>query len=243
VLSLVTPVYNEAANIGKTLDAIERNLDVPAEVVIVYDFDEDDTLPVVRERAAAFKFPIRLLKNAYGRGALNAVKTGLERSTSSVAIAVIMADLSDDLADLGKMYALIQSGNYDLVCGSRYMRGGKQLGPASLKTFLSRTAGLSLHVLAGVPTHDATNNYKMYRGSFIAETTIEAQAGFEIGLELCAKAHVGGYRIGEVPTIWRDRVAGDSRFRLWTWLPQYLAWYAYAFRPKTSAQRDVRRAR
>jgi hypothetical protein len=110
------------------------------------------------------------------------------------------------------------------------MKGGKQIGGPRLKTFLSRAAGLSLHYLAGVPTHDATNNFKMYRGSFLAATEIESTAGFEIGLELVAKAYVAGYRVGEVPSVWTDRVAGESRFNLRKWLPQYFRWYWYAFR-------------
>jgi glycosyltransferase involved in cell wall biosynthesis len=238
LLSIVSPVYNEGANIGALMDQLASDVHVKCEFVVVYDFDEDDTLPVVRNRMATFPFPIRLIKNAYGRGALGAVKTGLEATNASTATAVIMADLSDDLTKLDVMYRLIENGTYDVVCGSRYMKGGAQIGGPPLKTFLSRMAGLSLHYLARVPTHDATNNYKMYRGSFIGSTPIESKAGFEIGLELCAKAHVNGYRIGEVPTTWRDRVAGESRFNLRKWLPQYLRWYRYAFRKVGSPGRS-----
>ncbi len=238
MLSIVSPVYNEGANIGALMDQLASDVHVKCEFVVVYDFDEDDTLPVVRNRMATFPFPIRLIKNAYGRGALGAVKTGLEATNASTATAVIMADLSDDLTKLDVMYRLIENGTYDVVCGSRYMKGGAQIGGPPLKTFLSRMAGLSLHYLARVPTHDATNNYKMYRGSFIGATAIESKAGFEIGLELCAKAHVNGYRIGEVPTTWRDRVAGESRFNLRKWLPQYLRWYRYAFRKVGSPGRS-----
>ena len=125
------------------------------------------------------------------------------------------------------------------------MKGGKQMGGPPLKTLLSRAAGLSLHYLAGVPTHDATNNFKMYRGSFLAAIEIEATAGFEIGLELVAKAYVGGYRIGEIPSVWTDRVAGESRFNLQKWLPQYLKWYSYAFRGrlKTAVANERLRSR
>jgi glycosyltransferase involved in cell wall biosynthesis len=241
MLSLACPVYNEAGNIGNLLDTLVQKVRVPCELVIVYDFEEDDTLPVVRERMANFPIPIRLVRNKYGRGALNAVKTGLESCVDRTAIAVIMADLSDDLDDLNAMYAKIEDGTYDVMCGSRYMRGGRQIGGPFLKTLLSRTAGLSLHILTGIPTHDATNNFKMYRGSFVAATTIESQGGFEIGLEMVAKAYVGGYRIGEVPTVWRDRVAGESRFDLWKWLPQYLRWYRYAFRRRAALRFEAGR--
>ena len=230
MLSLACPVYNEAKNIGSLLNAISEKVSVPCELVVVYDFEDDDTLPIVRERAESFPFPIRLERNKFGKGALNAVRTGLESCAHQTAVVVIMADLSDDLDQINAMYYLIESGAYDVVCGSRYMRGGRQIGGPFVKGLMSRTAGLSLHYLSGIPTHDATNNFKMYRGSFIGATNIESRAGFEIGLELVAKAYVAGYRVGEIPSTWRDRVAGTSRFKIREWLPHYLRWYRYAFR-------------
>ena len=131
---------------------------------------------------------------------------------------------------MSDLYEFIEKGTYDVVNGSRYMKGGRQVGGPLLKSLLSRAAGLSLHHLAGMPTYDATNNFKMYRGSFLGATKIESLAGFEIGLELVSKAYVGGYKVGEVPSVWMDRVAGQSRFNLRKWLPQYLRWYVYAFR-------------
>ncbi len=80
----------------------------------------------------------------------------------------------------------------------------------------------------------------MYRGSFLGATQIQSQAGFEIGLEMVVKAYVGGYRIGEIPTTWRDRVAGTSRFNIRKWLPHYLRWYRYAFRRRAAAPNSRR---
>ena len=127
------------------------------------------------------------------------------------------------------MYELVRQG-HDVVCGSRYTRGGKQIGGPFLKGLLSRTAGLTLHWFAGVPTTDVTNSFKMYRTAFLQALTFESNGGFEIGMEAVVKAYVGGGRIAEVPSTWTDRVAGTSRFRLWRWLPKYLRWYLYAFR-------------
>src|SRR5205814_10401197 len=114
--------------------------------------------------------------------------------------------------------------------GSRYMPGGRQVGGPVLKGLLSRAAGVSLHWLAGVPTRDVTNSFKMYRTAFLRSLTFESSGGFEIGMEAVVKAYVGGGRIAEVPSTWTERVAGRSRFRLWRWLPRYLRWYLYAFR-------------
>jgi len=103
-----------------------------------------------------------------------------------------MADLSDDLAKVDGMYRLIVEERYDLVCGSRYMRGGRQLGGPPFKGFLSRLAGVSLHALAGLPTRDATNAFRMYRASLLRSIPIESSGGFELSLELTVKAHTSG---------------------------------------------------
>jgi dolichol-phosphate mannosyltransferase len=238
-LSVVCPVYNEGANIGRQLDELARGISLPMEVLLVYDRDDDDTLPAAREKMAGLPFELRLVKNRFGRGALNAIKTGFLESRCE-AILVVMADLSDDLRAVGPMYRLLQEG-HDVVCASRYMPGGKQIGGPPIKTFLSRMAGVTLHLLAGVPTHDPTNSFKMYRASFLRSLTLESSGGFEVGMEVVVKAFVGGARIAEVPSVWTDRVAGKSRFRLWKWLPGYLRWYAYAFRGHLQRAVRVRR--
>lgn len=247
MLSIVCPVYNEAANVDRLIDALARDVRVPAQLLFVYDFDEDTTLPALRARMDSFPMPIALLRNTFGRGVLNAVKSGLLASSREVAAVVIMADLADELPLINDMYPLVENGTYDVVCGSRYMKGGRQIGGPPLKSFLSRAAGLSLRVLSGIPTYDATNNYKMYRGSFLAATPIESTAGFELALELVVKAYVNGYRVGELPTTWTDRVAGESRFDLWKWMPHYLRWYWYALgrgrlirHPMRPESRDLR---
>jgi hypothetical protein len=94
---------------------------------------------------------------------------------------------------------------------------------------MSRTAGLSLHWFAGVPTHDPTNNFKLYSRQYLESVAIESTAGFELALELTVKATLLGRRVAELPTTWRDRTAGQSNFKLRKWLPHYLHWYRVAF--------------
>jgi dolichol-phosphate mannosyltransferase len=101
---------------------------------------------------------------------------------------------------------------------------------------MSRVAGVSLYWLAGWPTHDATNAFRAYRRSVLAETEIESRGGFAYSLEITAKALAAGRRVTELPSTWSDRSAGQSRFRLRAWLPHYLKWYFYALthRPRRS---------
>ncbi|MGO9155632.1 glycosyltransferase, partial [Mycobacterium sp.] len=225
-IDFIVPVYNEGSNISRALAELYATVTRPKRVLIVCDFDEDDTVPVVRE--PAHDYPgLELVRNTIGRGVINTIRAGVEAARSDVVI-VSMADLSDDLRVVDDMVRLIRDEGYDIVCASRYMRGGRQIGGPAVKRTLSQVAGVSLYWLAGLPTHDATNAFRAYRLPVLREIPIESSGGFEYTLEVTAKAHVAGHRITEVPSTWRDRTAGQSRFRLTKWLPHYLKWYFYA---------------
>jgi dolichol-phosphate mannosyltransferase len=225
VLSIVIPVRNEAENIRKTLTALSEVVRMPAEVLIVYDDENDSTLPVVRASTPPPNVEYRLVRNTLGRGPANALKAGFAAAKGE-ALLVTMADLSDDLPVIPAMLARFSEG-YDLISGSRYMKGGEQVGGPWLKGKLSRIGGTSLHLL-GLPTHDPTNSYKLYRTERLQHLTLESDQGFDINLEIVVKAWKEGWRITEVPSRWVDRVAGKSNFKLWRWLPLYFRWYAQA---------------
>jgi glycosyltransferase involved in cell wall biosynthesis len=229
MLALIVPVYNEAENFPALLAEIELHVPPPYVVYVVYDFDEDTTVSVVRGLAVNRPW-LRLLKNRWGRGVVAAIKSGFQEVGRGPAL-VVMADLSDDLGMVPTLLDLYRRGNR-IVCPSRYVRGGRQDGGPRLKSMLSRAAGLSLWLLARFPTHDATNNFRLYDAALVNELGIESRGGFELALELTAKAFHRGVKIAEVPTTWRDRTAGTSRFRLLKWLPKYLYWYSYALIPR-----------
>ena len=229
VLSIVIPVRNEGASIERALRGIACHVGTPHEILVVYDMDEDSTAAVL-ERLRAEIPGLRPHRNARGRGVLNAMRAGIEASRGEYVL-ITMGDGSDDPRDVDAMVSLARDGA-DVVAASRYVRGGRQIGGPRLKSLLSQAAGLSLHRFAGVGTHDATSNYKLYQRRFLSEVDIESRAGFELALELTVKATIGGRRVVEVPTTWRDRTAGTSRFELRRWLPHYLRWYVRAFRSR-----------
>jgi glycosyltransferase involved in cell wall biosynthesis len=237
-LTMVVPVYNEPDNIGPTLRRLTAAVHVPAETLVVYDFDEDTTVPVVRAMQAELP-GVRLLRNDLGRGVLNAMKAGIAAARGEYVL-VTMADGSDEVELVDSMVGLARAGA-DVVAASRYMKGGRQEGGPLLKRTLSRLAGLSLHWIGRLPIHDATNNFKLYRRSFLEAITIESKGGFELAIELSVKADLDGRRLAELPTTWRDRTAGQSRFKLRAWLPLYLRWYMHLFRGRLS--RSGRRQR
>lgn len=226
-ISIVTPVFNEKDNIKKVLSKVEKLVKTDHEILVVYDFPEDSTVVPTKEFIQKFKKKnIKLIRNnsGSGRGVMNAIKTGFNKASGKTVV-VVMADLSDDISQIDEMYILIKRGN-DVICGSRYMSGGKKIGGPVLKSWMSRAAGLSLHYFFGLPTHDATNAFKMYKKEVIEKFPIQSTGGFEYSMELTLKAYRAGYKIVEIPTIWRDREAGKSNFKLWKWLPQYLKQYS-----------------
>jgi glycosyltransferase involved in cell wall biosynthesis len=225
MINVVVPVFNEGENIKMLFDQLQEKVHTPIEVLVVYDFEEDNTCPVVRKICNDYGFKITLVKNLYGRGALNAIKTGLKTSDKE-AVLVLMADLSDSIEVVDVMYDKIMSG-FDVVCGSRYMKGGRQIGGPFLKKLFSRTAGVTLHYIIRIPTHDISNSFKMYSRRVIDTFEIESNGGFELGMELTVKSYVNGFKVTEVPSNWYDRAAGKSNFKMWQWIPKYLKWYMY----------------
>jgi dolichol-phosphate mannosyltransferase len=226
VVSIVLPVYNEGEAVEPVLRALDAAVKTAHELVVVYDFDGDTTVPVVQRLAADIP-SLRGLRNDLGRGVLNAMKAGIAGTTGPYVL-ISMADGSDDPTAVDRMVELAKGGA-DVVSASRYMKGGRQIGGPPFKRLMSRAAGLTLHWFARVPTHDPTNNFKLYSRRFLAATTIESTAGFELALELTVKATLAHRRIAEIPTTWRDRTAGQSNFKLRKWLPHYLHWYRVAF--------------
>ena len=227
-LSIVMPCYNEGEVIKKTIHGVETKVKIPHELLIIYDMDGDTTIEPTQKLQK--KFPnVKLVKNIYGMGALNALKTGLKKAEGN-AVCIMMADLTDDPVILDKMYRMYGKG-FDVVAASRYMKGGRQIGGPILKQILSRVAGVSLHYLVGLPTYDATNSFKLYSKKFLDSVKIESDGGFELAIELTVKAHFGGFKVTEVPTTWTF-LAKESRFYLGKWLPKYLKWYLWAVNRK-----------
>ncbi len=204
-LTVVMPVWNEGERVVPTIRAFAAAVRTPYELLVVHDMAEDATVPVV-ERLTGEMPGLRAHRNTLGPGVLNAMKAGIAAARAPYVL-VTMADGSDEYGDVDRMVALARGGA-DVVAASRYMRGGRQVGGPRFKRFLSRAAGLSLHWLAGVPIHDATNNFKLYARRFLEATPIESEAGFELAIEL-RQGDAPGRRLRS-PTTWRDRTAGRA---------------------------------
>ena len=232
-VSVIVTAYNEGESIVTCLDRIFDVVKLPVEVLVVFDSPDDTTVPWVEKYAERRPAVVPTL-NTYGPGPARAIHFGVDTANAPVAV-VTMADGCDDPQQIDALRdwssAAWWSWPRPATCS-----GGQQVGGPVLKATLSRWAGRSLHLLARVGTHDATNSFKAYERAFVQEVGINSDDGFEVGIELVAKARRLRLPVAEVPTIWLDRSFGVSNFKLARWLPRYLYWYRFAFGPALTVE-------
>jgi glycosyltransferase involved in cell wall biosynthesis len=213
----------------RLLEAVE----LPCEIVVVVDQPDDTTIPYI-EKYSREDDRVRALVNDVQPGPAQAIRFGIAHASAPVVV-VTMADGCDDPQQIDDMVRLVERGVV-IAAASRYSRGGQQVGGPFLKSALSRMAGLSLWALARVGTRDATNSFKAYDASFIRDVGISSTAGFEIGVELVAKARRARLPVAELPTVWLERHHGFSSFKLASWLPHYFRWWRFAFGSRLSLE-------
>ncbi len=231
------PVYNEGDAVVPVLDRIFEAVTLPCELLAVFDTPEDTTRPYLEKYAENEPRLVPTI-NTYGRGPARALRFGIDHASGDVVV-VTMADGSDDVLQIDLLARLVERGVV-IATASRYMQGGRQIGGGFVKSSLSRVAGVSLYWLGRVGTHDATNSFKAYDRGFVESVGIESDAGFELGLEMVAKARRRRFPVAEIPTIWLDRAAGQSNFKVRAWIPRYLRWYRYAFGPRINEHASMR---
>lgn len=223
-ITLLVPAHNEQDNIRELIKSIIGVMDLDYELLIVDDHSQDATKEYAIELAKENP-NITVVENTDNPGFANAIKTGFRHATAE-AVVPIMADLCDDLGTIRIMAKKIIEG-YDVVCGSRYIKGARRIGGSKLKGFLSSAAGWSLYYILGIPTHDIANAFKMYRRKIIERMDFNSKS-FDISMEITLKAYYSGFRITEVPTTWHERKKGKSSFKIFKLLPAYLKLYFWA---------------
>lgn len=224
-LDILIPVYNEADNIVDVLDAVRRYVKTPFRVLICYDHEDDNTLGALA-RYDHPSFEIELVKNP-GRGIHSAVVAGF-RASSAPAVLIFPADDVHNTGIIDTLVERFQRGD-KVVAPSRFMKGGQMQGCPWLKAILVRCAAFTLYHFAIVPTHDATNGFRLFSREILDTVEIESSLGGSYSIELLVKCHRLGWPISEVPAVWFERSKGQSRFRVFRWVPAYLRWYLYAF--------------
>lgn len=225
-IDIILPVYHEEKNIQKVLHNISSFVKTPHNILLIFQDKIDPTISRVTNKRK--NLYIYYTNNAVGL--LPAIKKGLAVSKSNTVV-VMMSDLSDDAKDIDKMVKKIREG-YDLVCASRYIHKGKRLGGPKVKGFLSMFACLTLQFFTGVPTRDATNAFKCFRKKILENITIESKSGYEFPLEITIKSYYNNAKITEIPTVWKERKTGYSKFNFIDLLPLYIRWYMFGIEKK-----------
>ena len=159
-LDIVIPVYNEGANIVPTLRAIAHEVKTPSRILICYDYEGDDTLPAIDANRDAFNaLNIEFVRNR-GSGAHGAVLTGFSASDAPF----VLVYPADDDYNAGMLDAMVAEAakGCDIVCASRFMAGGSMVNCPWLKAFLVRSGNFTLYHIARLPTHDASNGFRLF---------------------------------------------------------------------------------
>jgi dolichol-phosphate mannosyltransferase len=240
-LSVVIPAHNEEGSIAATVTSIVSALEgegIPYEVLVVDDASSDGTEAAV-DRLSSAREQIRYFRSHYPRGFGFTVRAGLDRFAGD-AVAIVMADGSDDPADLVRYYRLLEEG-YDCAFGSRFMRGSVVHDYPRLKLLLNRIANFGVRVLFRHGYNDTTNAFKAYRREVIENCKPLLSNHFNLTVELPLKAIVRGHSFGVVPISWRNRTSGTSKLKIQEMGSRYAFIVLYAFLERHLSRGDYLR--
>ena len=229
MLSVVIPAHNEAGSIEAMLTATVDVLDragIDHELIVADDASADETAEIVK-RIASENPRVRYLLSPYQRGFGLTVRAGLELFEGD-AVAIMMADLSDDPQDLIAYYRLLEEG-YDCAFGSRFIRGSHVYDYPRLKLVLNRFANWWVRALFRHGYNDTTNAFKAYRREVIDTVQPLLSPHFNLTVELPLKAIVRGHSYGIVPISWTNRKEGVSKLKLQEMGSRYLFIVLYVF--------------
>ena len=229
-LNIIIPVKNENKNITRVLDSFFYEVKSKFIVTLCYDNKNDNTLPEVKNYDRIKSVKVKFLKNKYGNYGINgAIKTAFQNNRAK-SVLIYPADDFFNADKIDKLNKLIISSGYDIVCPSRFMKGGSMYGCPLLKSFLTSIANFLFFYILRLPTHDATNGFRIFSKKTINNIDLELQKGPTFALQLLVKAHRKRYKITEVPVVWYERVIGKSNFKVSEWIWPYTKWLYYAFK-------------
>lgn len=240
-LSILMPVCEEGVNIKVMLKILKAVVCVPYEALIVYDYPEDDTIPVVS--AMQPDYPnVRLIHNNLGKGVMNAIRAGVNASRGECILFFAVDEVGPVLA-IEDMIALMDEG-CEMVSCTRYAYGGRRLGGSLIEGILSRMGNRLFRMLSGAAFSDGTTGIKMFRKELFNRLSLESRpVGWVAVFEMAIKAQMAGVKIGEVPIVSIDRLyGGKSSFSLGPWLKEYLRWFFWGvknLRPLKKSQRTI----
>jgi len=227
MINIVIPVRNEAELIEKTLSVLEDKLSMKHKIIVVDDFSKDGTQEIVKKIISCNK-SIELISNVFKQGFSGALKTGFQKADKNSVVVPVMGDFCDQPETINHMYTKITEG-YDIICASRYMKEGRITGAKKLKNLASMLFNWIVYKITKIECSDLSNSFKMYKKEVLENISTES-SGFEISAEIALKAYLRGYRITQVPTIWKNRETGKSKFNFLKHGSKYFKWVIFAIK-------------
>jgi len=221
---LIIPVYNEK-NIIKLIDYIFINSKKFLNIYICYDNENDITINILKKSNYKNSSKIFLVKNIF-TGPCEAIKTGIYSSKADALIVYPADDFHNGLL-LDKMYKLFVEG-YDIVCPSRFIKGGLIKNCPLVKYIIVKIISFSLYHFSNIKIKDPTNGFRLFSKQIIEKHPIKSKLGFAYSLELLVKASKNHCHIAELPSIWIEREDRKSNFKILKWAKDYLKWYFLA---------------
>lgn len=217
-LTIVIPARNEKEVIIKTLDSLCKNVKTNHDILVVDDSNDGTTI-VVEKYMKTHKNVSLIKGDPKNKSFARALRIGFKKAKTEAAV-VVMADLCDDPKTIDKMFDKFSKG-WDIVCGSRYMKGGKKVGGRIIQNFCSFMVCKTLYVVTGIPTKDVSNAFKMYRLSALKKVKFNLSSGVEASMEITLQAFFNGAKITEIPTTWLGRTLGQTKFKILDRTPKY----------------------
>jgi dolichol-phosphate mannosyltransferase len=234
----VVPAQNEEGSVGATVEGLVTTLEaaeIDYEIVVVNDDSEDRTEAVIAEIGAQ-NSRVRVHKSHYERGFGNAIRAGLDVFEGD-AVAIVMADASDDPRDLIRYHHLLEEG-WDCAFGSRFMPGAEIHDYPGLKLFMNRLANLFIRLLFRHRYNDTTNAFKAYRREVIETVQPLLSKHFNLTVELPLKAIVRGHSFAVTPTSWTNRTSGEAKLKMKEMGSRYLFIVLYVWLEKVLSRGD-----
>jgi dolichol-phosphate mannosyltransferase len=232
-IAVVTPTYNEAENLPKLVSAL-FSLPLDLHVLVVDDNSPDGTGRIADELASAHPERMEVLHRPGKMGFRTAYLTGFKKVLDEGAQIVVQmdADFSHDPSEIITMANLIKT--YDVVLGSRYIKGGSvdKFWPLWRKS-LSAFGSFYARTILNMPLRDMTTGYRMWRREVLLQMPLEriSSNGYVFQVEMAYLAHCLGFNVIETPIYFADRRWGKSKisFRIQAEaaLRVWYVWWAY----------------
>ncbi len=242
-VSVVIPAHNEEGCIESTVRVLVGTLnqaEIAHEVIVVNDHSMDATPGLVRMLEKDLP-SVRYAENLGPGGYGFAVRWGLDRATGD-AVAVYMADASDNPADLVRFVETMKRTGVDCVFGSRFTSQSKLIDYPALKRVFNRIGNKGVQLLFGLKCNDMTNAFKLFRREAIDGVRPYLSHHFNLTLELPLKAVVRGYSYTVIPNDWTNRKTGVSKWKVKELGSRYLFIVFYCLIEKWLSRGDYNRA-